>query len=88
MTLAEMCNTSTSYVGQIEIGNRFPSIELIEKIALALEIKPYMLFYEEFDMKSLQKVKSVKKTRLPGSVKNELLKNLTDAVRKVVNQKY
>ncbi|MDR1836545.1 MAG: helix-turn-helix domain-containing protein, partial [Treponema sp.] len=27
MTLAELCGTSTSYIGQIEIGNRFPSLE-------------------------------------------------------------
>ncbi|MCL2834962.1 MAG: helix-turn-helix transcriptional regulator, partial [Treponema sp.] len=40
MELAEKCNTSTSYIGQIEIGNRFPSPAMIEKIAGALEIKP------------------------------------------------
>jgi len=88
MTLAEMCNTSTSYIGQIEIGNRFPSLELIEKIALALEIKPYQLFFEEFEIKSNHKAQSVKKAKLPNSVKNELIKNLSSAVRKIVNQTY
>jgi len=38
--LAEKCGTSTSYIGQIEIGNRFPSLELIEKMAKALKIRP------------------------------------------------
>jgi transcriptional regulator with XRE-family HTH domain len=47
MTLTEMCDTSTSYIGQIEIGNRFPSLNLIEKIAQALQIKPYLLFVDE-----------------------------------------
>lgn len=88
MTLAEMCNTSTSYIGQIEIGNRFPSLELIEKIASALEVKPYLLFCDEFDKKSGIKTQPVKKVKLSGSVKKELIKNLTGAVRKVVNQTY
>jgi transcriptional regulator with XRE-family HTH domain len=85
MTLAEMCNTSTSYIGQIEIGNRFPSLELIEKIAAALEIQPYLLFCDEFDKKGGKK-QSAAKSKLPNSVKIELIKNITTAVRKVVNQ--
>jgi transcriptional regulator with XRE-family HTH domain len=85
MTLAEMCNTSTSYIGQIEIGNRFPSLELIEKIAAALEIQPYLLFCDEFDKKSSKK-QAAAKGKIPYSVKSELIKNLSTAIRKVVNQ--
>ena len=33
--LAELCNTDTAYIGQIETKKRFPSISLIEKIATA-----------------------------------------------------
>ena len=88
MTLAEMCNTSTSYIGQIEIGNRFPSLELIEKIGLALEIKPYLLFCDDLDKKSNTKMPSVKRGKLSYSVKRDLIKNLTGAIRKVVNQAY
>jgi len=88
MTLAEMCDTSTSYIGQIEIGNRFPSLELIEKIAFALEIKPYLLFCDEIDNKSSQKTAKTKRSKLPNTVKSELIQNLTGAIRKVVNQTY
>lgn len=49
MKLAEKCNTSTSYLGEIEIGKKFPSIDMIESICHALEIKPYQLFLEEED---------------------------------------
>ena len=45
--LAEMCNTDPCYIRQIEIGRRFPSIAYIERIAKALNIAPYWLFYEE-----------------------------------------
>jgi len=44
MKLAEYCNTAPSYIGDIEIGRRFPSIELIEKMADILKIEPYHFF--------------------------------------------
>jgi transcriptional regulator with XRE-family HTH domain len=47
MKLAEMCGTDVSYIGQIEIGRRFPSIGMIEKIAAALRLEPYRLFMNE-----------------------------------------
>lgn len=46
MKLAEMCNTATNYIGEIEIGRRFPSLKLIEKIGQALEVEPYLFFIE------------------------------------------
>jgi len=45
--LAEMCNTDPCYIRQIEIGRRFPSLQYIERIANALNIAPYLLFYDE-----------------------------------------
>jgi transcriptional regulator with XRE-family HTH domain len=49
MKLAEYCNTATSYIGDIEIGRRFPSMELIEKIADILRIEPYLFFKNRND---------------------------------------
>jgi transcriptional regulator with XRE-family HTH domain len=45
--LAEKCNAAHSYIRQIECGNRSPSFALIGKIAHALQIEPYQLFYDE-----------------------------------------
>jgi transcriptional regulator with XRE-family HTH domain len=47
--LAELCDTDSCYIRQIEIGRRFPSITYIERIAAALNIAPYRLFYDESD---------------------------------------
>jgi transcriptional regulator with XRE-family HTH domain len=47
MKLAEKCNTAASYIGEIEIGRKFPSVEMIEKIAGALKVEPYRFFKEE-----------------------------------------
>ncbi|MDR3337209.1 MAG: helix-turn-helix transcriptional regulator [Treponema sp.] len=52
MKLAERCNTATNYIGEIEIGRRFPSLPLIEKIGRALEVEPYRFFMEEPDAAS------------------------------------
>jgi transcriptional regulator with XRE-family HTH domain len=45
--LAEICDTDSCYVRQIETGRRFPSLAYIERIAGALEVAPHRLFYDE-----------------------------------------
>ncbi|MHB9291231.1 hypothetical protein Holit_00303 [Hollandina sp. SP2] len=45
--LAELCDTDPCYIGQIETGRRFPSVLYIERIAAALCIAPYLLFYDQ-----------------------------------------
>jgi len=45
--LAELCDTATSYIGEIEIGRRFPSLSLIEKMSTALNVEPYRFFVEQ-----------------------------------------
>ena len=80
MELAELCDTSTSYIGQIEIGNRFPSLEMIERFAKALQIKPYLLFFDEEDPVTAGT------DVLSDSAKGELIKRLTAAIRRVVSQ--
>ncbi|MDR2719153.1 MAG: helix-turn-helix domain-containing protein [Treponema sp.] len=45
--LAELCGTDYRYIGQIETGVRCPSLDYAEKIASALKIAPYRLFYNE-----------------------------------------
>ena len=45
--LAEICGTDFRYIGQIETGVRCPSLDYVERIASALKIAPYRLFYDE-----------------------------------------
>ena len=82
MRLAELCDSSTNYIGQIEIGNRFPSMDLIEKMAQALNIQPYMLFFDGNapcdDDKLLMRPEAV-----PEAVKLELLR-LTTAIQCII----
>jgi transcriptional regulator with XRE-family HTH domain len=47
MKLADICDTAASYIGEIEIGKKFPSINMIERIAAALKVDAYRLFMDE-----------------------------------------
>jgi len=42
--LAEKADTATNYIAAIEAGRRFPSVEMLEKIAFALGIDTPELF--------------------------------------------
>ena len=42
--LAEKANTATNYIAAIEAARRFPSVEVLEKIALALGVDTPALF--------------------------------------------
>ena len=45
--LAELVNVSTHHIAMIEITRNFPTTDLIERIANALNIQIYELFIEE-----------------------------------------
>ena len=45
--LAEKCDIATNYLSEIERGQKFPSIELIERLSAELDIPPSFLFTDE-----------------------------------------
>ena len=47
--LAEKVGTSTQYIGTLEIKGKFPSSEMVHKLAAALGIDPTELFYKEIN---------------------------------------
>ena len=57
MALAEMIGCSTTLIGNIETGRRFPSADNINRIAKALCIKPADLFSEK-EPESMKKMAS------------------------------
>jgi transcriptional regulator with XRE-family HTH domain len=46
-TVAERCEAAHTYIRQIESGSRTPSFAFIGKLAGALDIEAYQLFYDE-----------------------------------------
>jgi len=45
--LADLCDSSTGYIGEIEVGRSFPSVKMIERLAAALGIESWHLFKNE-----------------------------------------
>ena len=76
--LAEKAGTSTTYIGTIEIGRKFPSPKMIDKIAEALEIESLQLFQtgENFYIEQNQKDMN--------GLKKELLNNIKKVVEETI----
>jgi len=84
MQLAEYCGISTVYIAEIEIGKKFPSIGVIEKIAIILKVQPYMLFKNP--AKNSKTEITDKNPHLPYYVNKQLQKQLKAHIKKQVNQ--
>ena len=72
--LAEKCNTGHSYIRQLECGKGHPSFAFIVKIAAALQIEPYQLFYDEAAKGESMQTKRIK------SIKAKLIETLSSDV--------
>jgi len=83
MNLSEKCDTTSNYIGQIEMGRRIPSFEKIEKIAEALKIHPTLLFLDENAAKKEEKKPETKDylQKMPPNVKKELSSRLLALVK-------
>ena len=53
--LAEKAGTSTQYIAMIETKIKFPSSEMLHKLAGALKIEPTELFYKTIDPQTVMK---------------------------------
>jgi transcriptional regulator with XRE-family HTH domain len=60
--LAERVDTSTHYIGMIEVKNNFPSPEMLERIAAALGIDTLDLFSTETNLPEM--IKTCRKSAL------------------------
>jgi len=66
--LAEKAGISTQYLAMMEIARKFPTSEVLERIALALHIKVYELFLvehsprEELELLRQDIIKEMKQT--------------------------
>jgi len=81
MKLSEYCESSPGYIGEIEMGRKFPSIEMIEKIAKVLKIEPYHLLknWAEADGDSAFPL-------LPNNMKTEIKNRIYASVNEVFDQ--
>jgi transcriptional regulator with XRE-family HTH domain len=89
MKLAELCNTSPTYIGEIEVGKKFPSIDMIEKIAAILRIKPYHFFIDRTEENAEINTENPF-PNLPQSMRNEIRGKLNlsinDLIKELLNE--
>ena len=50
MDLAERAELSAGYIGEIEMGRKFPAPEVLERLAKALGVRPYRLLMAAEDV--------------------------------------
>ena len=85
MKLAEYCNTSPGYIAEIEMGRKFPSTEMIERIAQALRIEPYRLFKsqtETGDDSDAEKAYPL----LPKAMKDEMQNQIITSINEIFDK--
>jgi transcriptional regulator with XRE-family HTH domain len=85
MKLAEYCDTATSYIGDIEIGRRFPSIDMIEKIAGVLRIEPYHFFKNKSEDSNNADTENLFPC-LPNSMKKQIKTQIKTQIDRSTNE--
>ena len=80
MKLAELANVSTSFIAEIERGNKFPSSTNILKISKVLGMKPYQLFLDEGDVSEWDKYKTL--STIMVELKNRINMDIEDLIKK------
>jgi len=85
MKLAEYLNTSPTYIGEIEVGKKFPSMDMIEKIADILKIKPYLFFIDRTEQSTDIDTENIY-PKLPRSMQNEIRSELSFTINELIRE--
>ena len=83
MKLADYCNISPGYIGEIESGRKFPSAEMIEKIAFVLRVEPYRFFKDPNDNSLVSGVEK-QFLRLPYTIKKQIKSKIKRQIKKQI----
>jgi transcriptional regulator with XRE-family HTH domain len=86
MKLAELVNTSTSYIGEIEINRKVPSMEMVEKIANALNIEPFKLFVDDMNRDEGNKASTDYFGSLTAIERQDLTRRITTLISSAIEQ--
>jgi len=73
VNLAEKVKTSTQYIGQIEQNKKFPSPEMLERIAEALEVdSPQLFSLETYSQDAIRQFKENLKVNLKANLEKSI----------------
>ena len=88
MRLAVNCNISPGYIGEIESGRKFPSPEMIEKIASVLRLEPYLFFKNlknESSISSSEKQLPNLSYKMKKQIKTKIKKQIKSQINTQIN---
>ena len=85
MKLSELCNTSSGYIAEIEIGRKFPSLAMIEKIAEILKIEPFHLFRNRVEASNDPDNEKVYRP-LPNIMKDEIKNQIYSSINEILKK--
>jgi transcriptional regulator with XRE-family HTH domain len=89
MKLAEYCDTAPSYIGDIEIGRRFPSIDMIEKIAGVLRIEPHHFFKiktKQSDNSDIENLFPLLPNSMKKQIKTQIKTQIDQSTHEILNE--
>jgi transcriptional regulator with XRE-family HTH domain len=78
------CNMGLNYIGEIENGRKFPSVQLIQKIADVLQAPPHLLFWD--DQNRHNKTRLRPRPIASDAFKKNMIEQLTTAIHKVIKE--
>lgn len=78
--LAEKTGVSAPYITQIEVGKRTPSLDIVEKLAIALGVEYKILFEKSFSAENINSFEFSKHI-----LEAKLISAVTDTIRNELN---
>jgi transcriptional regulator with XRE-family HTH domain len=84
--LADRVDSATNYIGMIETAKKFPSPEMIERIAEALQIDTLQLFSMKPVQLDLSSIERLRKEIL-SDIKKMLLKEIASDAERMVSDR-
>lgn len=84
--LAEKCETATNYISEIETGRKFPSIEMIEKLATVLEVPAWAFLYISTQETENKNPVVVLSDKLTTEKKEEMISEIYSEIQKIISK--
>ena len=77
--LAEKANVTTQYIAMIEVSRKFPTPEMLDRLAVALEIETYQFF-------SIREAPEDAMEQLRMSIVKDIDQVVAEAVKKAIKE--
>jgi transcriptional regulator with XRE-family HTH domain len=78
LELAEECESAQTYISELEMGKKSPSLHMVERIAAALGIEAMYLFKNEPPLDSKKTLSHTQKQEISDRMHSALVKIIED----------